>query len=421
MRPAAGEGGGKVRAALRSRGPGPAALLALVWALSAGAPPASASPTPVARYQAMCAFVQADGARTVACFLDPSRVGRRGFDDVYGAWYHSVGQVKEYFGPFRRGGFSDALKGVVAEESALLASAPGQAAGPASADASRVAAVLAAGKSLQKAVADGDLDLATVQRWLLSTGSAVWNVQFLKEMLGRQGVGADVAAVVALPVAASERARRVVAEIKLSSTDPDLGAACDQLLDEIEHGKRDYVERVVKALGDGKTARWLEKKLAEHATAALIVGPLLERLGLISVAGQATTIVGLLFTGAQVVLSLSGEDEAYSHARLAHFADALKPGLCKRWAALGAQLDPDRPELGPSFDAASQAAILLAAFVSRQGREMEEAYRKASLHLTGAAQDTYPGPEGFAAAYRDWLSGETFRDYAAPAAAPPEQ
>jgi hypothetical protein len=282
---------------------------------------------------------------------------------------------------------------------------------------SRVRAIIDAGKSLGKAVSDGDIDLATAKRLLLSGGSTMWDVRLLKEIFAGQKVAADLAYVLALPVAASDRAIRIVQEIKLSATDATVRAACDSLLDELENGRRDYLQRMATVLGDGKTSLWLQKQLARGATAAFIVKPLLAKLGFVGVAGQATNIVGLLFAGTEVGMSLSGEKQAYPHARLAHFADQLKPDLSKRWHELGERLDPADGEACQHFDAASEAAILIDAFVNQEGRLVKQAYETAAIPRA-CKEDVFASQRVFADAYGDWVSGATFKDHA-PKLTPP--
>jgi hypothetical protein len=386
-------------------------LLAWLVLAVASAAWAAEAPVPAGRQAALCACVQATGASDIEALLGTSKVGKRSFDDVYGQWYHSVGMAKDLLGPSRRARFYEVLKGLVALDARLLADDP-QALGLSAAEMPKVRALLDAGKSFGKGFSDGDIDLALLQKLLLSTGAATLNVEFLKELFAGQKVAADVACVLAAPVAASDRAAGAVRAIRAGAEDADLKAACERLLGEIETGKRDYTERVIQALGDGKTAQWLQKRIAEGAAAALILKPLLSQLGFISAAGRATSIVGLLFAGTEIGMSLTGESQAYPHARLAHFADAIKPGLLKQWQCLRDELNATDAEGCAAFDAACRAAILVDGFVNQEGRLMQEAYRKATVARDAASAEEFGAEARYAAMYRGWVQGATFAAYA---------
>ncbi len=378
-------------------------LLALALVATAAAQPADDILT--FRGRAMCAYVQDGRADLISSWMDPSRVGEMPYDQAYGKWLHSLGRTKDRLGVFRQERFYEAVKATAAMDGKLSADAPlGER------DAELVRQWLAGEDTLAQIAGKPGQNLARIRAALLALEPVTRDVMVLGK--GAPEAQEDLAYLVTLPLVVSERARWVVVEIRKSSADADLTAACDRLLEELQTGRQDYVRKVLIALADGQKVGWLRKKLASAAATRLVVGPLLEVVGLGSIAGGPAGVVAALLLGYDVAMTVSGEHEAYPHARLAHFADQIKPGLSVRWKGLRAGLSADDREACDEFDVTTQAAILLAALVNDEAQKTQAAYQKAMVTVGQIPTMQLVEPEVFQRVYQDWLSGQAFIGHA---------
>lgn len=357
------------------------------------------------RGRAMCAYVHDGRADLIATWLDPSRVGEMPYDQVYGKWLHSLGRTKDRLSVFRQERFYEAVKATAAMDGRLNADAP-----LSERDAELVRRWLAGDDTLAQIAGKPGQNLARIRAALLALEPVTRDVMVLRK--GAPEAQEDLAYLVTLPLVVSERGRQVVAEIRQSSADADLTAACDRLLQELETGRQDYVRKVLVTLADGQKVGWLRKKLASAAATRLVVGPLLEVVGLGSIAGGPAGVVAALLLGYDVAMTVSGEHEAYPHARLAHFADAIKPGLSVRWKGLCAGLSAADREACDRFDMTSQTAILLAALVNDEAQKTQAAYQKAMVTLGEIPTMQPVEPEVFQRVYQQWLSGQAFIGHA---------
>ncbi len=357
------------------------------------------------RGRAMCAYVHDGRADLIATWLDPSRVGEMPYDQVYGKWLHSLGRTKDRLSVFRQERFYEAVKATAAMDGRLNADAP-----LSERDAELVRRWLAGDDTLAQIAGKPGQNLARIRAALLALEPVTRDVMVLRK--GAPEAQEDLAYLVTLPLVVSERGRQVVAEIRQSSADADLTAACDRLLQELETGRQDYVRKVLVTLADGQKVGWLRKKLASAAATRLVVGPLLEVVGLGSIAGGPAGVVAALLLGYDVAMTVSGEHEAYPHARLAHFADAIKPGLSVRWKGLRAGLSAADREACDRFDMTSQTAILLAALVNDEAQKTQAAYQKAMVTLGEIPTMQPVEPEVFQRVYQQWLSGQAFIGHA---------
>lgn len=355
------------------------------------------------RHRAMCAHVAAGRADLIGSWLDPAKVGQMPYDAAYGKWLHSLGRAKDSIGVFRQERLYEALKAMAAMEGKLSAAEP-----MSEREVTMIREWLAGGDSLATLAGKPGANLARIRAALLALEPVTRDVLVLgKPVPEAQTASEDLAYLVTLPLVSSERARWMVAEVEQCSEDKDLSAACATLLEELETGRQDYVKKLLVTLADGEKVGWLRRKLASTAATKLVVGPLLQALGL-SVAGGPAGIVATLLLGYDVAMAATGEHQAYPHARLAHFADMLKPGLHDRWLKLREGLSSDKPDLCDQFDQTTQAAILLTALVNDEARQMQQAYEKAPVPIGDAVPMQLTDTEVVQRVYRDWMSGTAF-------------
>lgn len=349
------------------------------------------------RHDAIVALVRAGDMEGMAGVIRPQELGRAAFDEVYERWIHSLGRARDSIPAYRRARLYEALAGTISQRSAdgneplLQPSLPEPGLG--------ALRQWIAGLGAASAVPERPLPVALPPRSLLLACD-----QAAAEALAGHSPEGELPDAALAPLVAAARARAVLAAIKSASTAPELTAACDRLLAELERGEKDYLQKVLVALSDGTLGRWLTRQAASRG-ATWITRQLLSRLGMVTAAGRATNIIGALFLGWDIAMTVTGESAAYPHARLAHFADQVRCGVAQRWEALRGELASSDAEVVVQFDSTTQAGLLLAAFVNREALAVQEAQAAAPVRLGSTATRKLANQAYLDGLARDWISG----------------
>jgi hypothetical protein len=376
-----------------------------------------------ARYRnaAMCAYLGQHGDEWAAAYAC-APAGQRLCDVIYGDWKHTVGRVRSEHD--RAEWFYQALTAVVKLQGNLVADPDGGKLTYLPDDVAGLLGQVATAKNgiktLRDAVAAGNpaWQGLRLKAALLANSASVQNALALPHdfslMSGLSALDADQRALIAMVPVASQEAIDMVTAIKASTTDADLIAACDRLTGEVATGRSDFMARALALLKEGGLTNYLAgQALKLGATEGLTA--LLGAMG-ITAGGAAATVVGIALTGVNLGFTVTGEDQAYDHARLAHFANAMLPALCDKWGRLRPTLSPDDPEACAQVDATARGLLLVNAYVASEEHAIHVAYDQGALGrlklttpATGWAQvdeKIYPD------AYRHWRSGELFADCA---------
>jgi hypothetical protein len=226
----------------------------------------------------------------------------------------------------------------------------------------------------------------------------------------------DAKAVIMEPLLVTQHGIGVLEAIGASTGDADLAAACRRLKGELVDGQVDYVARVKARATQGELAgiaAGAVAKVGAKAGVTYLLGALGYQWGAAaSVGAYAGSVFATFVAGTEVGLWLTGENAAYEHARLAHFADYIKPGLVDRWEKLLAQLDPGSAGICADFDRTCRALLLVAAYVQLEAARIKEAYDRAPLGaLAGAYARLSAEPQLPLMTYRRWSTGEPFAEW----------
>jgi hypothetical protein len=377
-----------------------------------------------ARYRnaAMCAYLAQHGDEWAAAYATPG-AGLRLCDVIYGDWKHTVGRVRSEHD--RAEWFYQALSAVVKLQGNLVADPEGgkltYLPGDVGGLLGQVQAAVSGVQTLSDAVAAGNpaWQGLRLKAALLANSASVQNAMTMAKdysfLSALSALNADQRSMVAAVPVASQEAMDMVDAIKASTTDPDLIAACDRLKTEYDTGRTDFLARALALVKEGGLTNYVAGK-ALQVGAAEGLSALLGAMGVAAGSAAVLTVVGTAVEGVNLCFTITGEDAAYDHARLAHFANATLPGLSDKWARLRPTASPDDPTACAQLDATSRALLLINAYVATEEHCIHVAYDQGALGrlqlttpATGWAQvDEKVYPE----AYRNWRSGELFADFA---------
>jgi hypothetical protein len=367
------------------------------------------------RHQAMCEHVGRERRTIVGPFLKDEIPGEHVFDLVYDEWYHRIQRAKTE--AMREEWFYQALCGIVVMHEELsgeeLALPPGL---PANAGTMRMWAGVP--KTLNEAVADGLIDLRTLEPTLKATDSRALLACFMDPVYDLVFVVhaglEDGLALVAAPLVASERAIGVIEAIQQSTDDPELSSACHRLVAELQVGARDFIARLKSLALNGELNQLLAEALLKGVTRAG-VSTLLWKLGLWAKAGSVGVLSGHVFAavaaGIEIGLWMSGDTAAFEHARLAHFASLIRPELAERWELLRGHVAPRNRRVCAALDSTSLAVILTAAYVNTETLRMRQCCERNWLPeqmrhwLTKIDVGALP-QSVFEGAFRRWTNGD---------------
>ena len=395
------------------------ALASVCFAQSAGPDVPALQEAAHFRNAAMCGYLAADGDQWAAVYAQPNSAPRL-FDAIYASWPHAIGRLRSEHD--RAEWFYRALSALVKLQANLVAD-------PQSGEISylpdSVAVLLGKvgaddrAQSLS-ALAAGNPELQGVRlkACLLANSASVQKAlalsQDLTALAGLSALNADQRTLFAAVPVASQESIDMLDALKASTHDPDVVTACDRLRKELESGRTDFVARAIALLKEGNLANnVLQRALKLGATEGLEA--LLGCMG-VSAGAAAATVVGVAASGIQAALVLTGEDQAFEHARLAHFAGLLLPDLCAGWSRLRPTAAPDQPDACAALDATSRALLLVEAFENTEEGAIHSAYDKGlltHLNLTTPAAGWPPVTDNpYPFLYRQWRSGALFTDYA---------
>jgi len=304
--------------------------------------------------------------------------GQPFFEDVYEEWFHSIGKLQAERNSsewFYRVLCAMLLmeNNIVTDEGWLTwdINHAWQALRP----------LLGFTKTLNEAMAKGNMDVRTLQPLLKAGSKPVTNALLLNRAFNEigwiQAASADAQRLFASPIVVSENALAILNSIKQSTGDAGLVQACDRLSSEIISGQSDYINRL-KALVQGESATKAAIEMAKYSMSKGVPA-LLKQLGMSASAGaSAGTVAGCVFAafvaGVETGFWLTGESAAYEHARLCHFAAYMYPGMLEQWRNLQSRLDPNRKDVCADFDATTRAILLLVAFINHESTLMRDAW-----------------------------------------------
>jgi hypothetical protein len=381
-----------------------------------------------ARHQAMVEYVrgqqQARGCFTLLGFaMRSSAQGQMPWDEIHNYWVlHPIGRARSE--GQREEWFYQALCGMLlAERDALSGDARLTGDTAHVLEAVRRFSSLGANLSDPQWVAalNGDPILrdglrTTVLAYSESTHQAVTLNAAFEGVVAGVALADDARAILMEPLVVSQNGIAVVEAVGASTGDADLAAACRRLGQELETGQTDYLARLKAQAGQGQLVALAAEALAKvgvKAGATYLLGAL--GMGG-AAAAQAGAVAGSVFAafvaGVEIGLWLTGENAACEHARLAHFADYIRPGLLDRWDRLCVRLDPENEDLCSDFDATSRALILSAAYVQIEAARIKQAYASAPIPSFPKAYTRLQAEPGLGLiAYRRWSSGDVFGEY----------
>lgn len=147
----------------------------------------------------------------------------------------------------------------------------------------------------------------------------------------------------------------------------------------------------------------------------LAVSKMLEGMGVTFSGTAAAAAIGAFVGGCEIGKLITGEDEAYEHARLAHFARFIQPGVAQQWSKLRRTGASGRDDLA-RMDATAQALLLLKAYVWREEASITGAYNRGLLGRLGMRTPATGWPVSnwtcISHPYQNWRTGRLFEDYA---------
>ncbi len=223
---------------------------------------------------------------------------------------------------------------------------------------------------------------------------------------------ADSKALMLTPLVVSSHSIEIIEAIKASTGDAGIARACDGVLRELEQGRADYVSRLTDLAINGELSGLLANALA-NSSVNLAVRTLLSGLGMNAMTSGAWGQVGgscfaAFVIGMDIGFWLSGETTAYEHARMAHFAAYIQPGLGERWLELSSEMSRGDLSVASGFDAATRALILLNAYVNQETAYMTQCYANAVVPVSCWQFAATLPMEGYQRNYGRWNSGELF-------------
>jgi len=368
------------------------------------------------RYEAMCTWArQTADDRFIGYAKRPENFGQTPFDLAFDEWLHApqkgideLTREASYYralyglvmleGEFDRGIAALTREQVDWLEGARIAEAQG-------ANAVDLLAAAAKDKALRKM-------LHATKR---ATREAVYSDPIITVVSYMDAINSDAETLMMAPLVSANHSVEIIQAIKASTGDAELARACDAVTRELTRGREEYASRLLVLAADGKLMPLLEEAAAKASLRGIgeAIGPLLKGLGMKASAGPAVgTALGSCFAafvaGVEAGWWLTGETAAYEHARLAHFAAFIQPGLGERWFKLKGDLRPDDADLCADFDATTRALVLLNAYVNRETASMADAYAHAVVKLSGWKSVSTLPMEGYLKTYRQWDSGELF-------------
>jgi hypothetical protein len=336
---------------------------------------------------------------------------------VYGLPWHKYTLDRGIEMLSRQEAFYRALCGIVAMHQELLGNQP-----PINADSAKILDLIKSTSgvpdALNKAVAEGNINVRTLRKTMYAVNSAVKKAcvadTALTAATGGLALASDVQALVASPMVASEQAADAIQAIRDSTRDADLLKACNRLLREIDVGKADYVARIKNLAMDGSLSRIARSEIV-GSVAKASVASFLAKIGVKVAGGEVGLCIAAFTGGFDLGMWAFGDTAAYDHARLAHYAEYIRPGLSEYWRRKKDELDPASEESSRRFDSATRAVLLTRAFVGEEAHLMSQAYEHCAIKY-GMGRDLsgIPGAskEECAKVYPKWMSGSLFPGYA---------
>jgi len=376
------------------------------------------------RYEGMCRWArEKSDDRFIGYAKRPENWGQTPSDYVYNQFFHVLKRGVNDLG--RQGNFYQALCGIILLEADFNAGEAGALKQQVDyidgflklkdqgADIAKLFAEARDNPNLRKLLRGTDRGMAQAVRAhrLLQGWEAVETLRAATD---------DIDALLLAPIVAADHSVDIVEAIKASTGDADIARACDGVLGELTTGRKDYLSRLENVAANGKLAPMVTEALAKSGVSWTVantglsqaVRTFLSELGMKASAGSVGAVAGSCFAafvgGMELGFWATGETAAFEHARLAHFAAYIQPGLGERWLKLKGEVSADDADRCADFDAATRALVLLNGYINQETGLMARCYANAVVKLSGFRGVSTPSMEGFAKAYRQWGSGKLF-------------
>lgn len=364
------------------------------------------------RYAGMCQWASQKPPQWLLGYANrPDQWGKQPFDLVYDEWFHVLKRGANNLG--RQGNFYQALCGLIMLEAEfdqgsaeLLKQQVDYLEG--------VRLAVAQGENAYSLIAAAGEDphlralLGATDREI---SLAIAGESILTVFAHLKAAEADSKALMLAPVVSANHSIEIIEAIQASTGDGDITRACDGVLRELREGREDCISRLHNLAVNGQLSSLLASAAAKGSI-SLGVKALLSGLGMQATAGTIGTIAGTGFAafvgGMEIGFWLTGETAAYEHARLAHFAAYMQPGLGERWLDLKRKVNTRAPDTCAEFDATTRALILLNGYINQETDYMAQCYATAVVKF-GFWKRTKALPmDGYQRDYASWNSGELF-------------